>query len=68
MIDIGLRACNSKHLKVNFDTSKPNGQYRKDVSIDKLKSLLIDYNPISLEGGIKKVYKNYLSSSQKSLN
>jgi GDP-L-fucose synthase len=59
MINIGLNACNSTHLKVVFDKNKPNGQYRKDVSIDKLKSLLIGYNPISLNEGIKKVYNNY---------
>jgi nucleoside-diphosphate-sugar epimerase len=63
MVNIGLNACDSTHLKVVFDVNKPNGQYRKDVSINKLKSLLIGYNPIPLNEGIKKVYNNYDKTS-----
>lgn len=57
---IGLEACDSQHLKIIYDTTKPNGQYRKDVSNDKLKTLLPTFKPTSLSCGIKKVYKNYL--------
>lgn len=63
MVKIGLNACDSNHLKVVFDSDKPNGQYRKDVSIKKLKSLLMEYNPIPLNEGIKKVYNNYDKTS-----
>lgn len=58
--NIALESCNSKHLKIFYDKSKPNGQFRKDISIDKMKSLLPDFEPTSLNVGIKKVYKNYL--------
>lgn len=53
---IALKSCNLENTKLVFDTTKPDGQYRKDVSIDKLKSLLPEFNPLSLEKGIKKVY------------
>jgi GDP-L-fucose synthase len=58
--DIALESCDSKNLKIFYDKTKPNGQFRKDISIDKLKSLLPDFEPTSLNVGIKKVYKNYL--------
>jgi len=56
MAKIALKSCNLENSKLIFDTTKPDGQYRKDVSIDKLKSLLPEFNPLSLEKGIKKVY------------
>ena len=59
MSEIALSSCESEHLKIIWDNTKPNGQYRKDVSIEKLKSLLPKFNPISLSEGIKLVYKNY---------
>jgi len=58
--NIALEACDSKHLKIIYDKTKPNGQFRKDISNEKLKSLLPDFKPTSLSSGIKKVYKNYL--------
>lgn len=58
--NIALESCDSKHLKIIYDKTKPNGQYRKDISNEKLKSLLPDFEPTSLSCGIKKVYKNYL--------
>ena len=57
--EIALKSCNSTNLTINFDTTKPNGQYRKDVSIEKLKSLFPEYLPISLSDGIKYIYNTY---------
>jgi GDP-L-fucose synthase len=57
--EIALKSCNSTNLTINFDTTKPNGQYRKDVSIEKLKSLFPEYLPISLSNGIKYIYNTY---------
>lgn len=37
----------------SYDASKPDGQYRKDVSIDKMKTLIPDFKTISLREGIK---------------
>jgi len=59
MAQIALKACDAEHIKIEYDTTKPNGQYRKDVSIDLLKEKLSSFNPINLQDGIKKTY-NYL--------
>lgn len=58
---IALKACESEHLKIVYDTTKPNGQFRKDVSNDRINSILPDFNPLTLAEGIKRVYKNYFA-------
>lgn len=62
---IALKACDSENLKINFDESKPNGQFRKDVSIEKLKSVFPGYEPLPLAVGIKRVYEHYDKISQR---
>lgn len=57
--EIALNSCDSTNLNIKFDTTKPNGQHRKDVSIEKLKSLFPEYLPISLSEGIKDIYNTY---------
>jgi GDP-L-fucose synthase len=59
MSSIALKSCDAEHLKINWDETKPNGQHRKDVSTNKLKTLLPNFNPLSLSEGIKLVYKSY---------
>jgi GDP-L-fucose synthase len=56
MAQIALKACGAEHIKIEYDTTKPNGQYRKDVSSEILKSKLPLFNPINLHDGIKKTY------------
>lgn len=56
MAEIALESCGLSKTKIVFDSTKPDGQYRKDVSINKLKSLLPEFKTISLSEGIKKVY------------
>lgn len=56
MAEIALEACDAKHLRIEFDESYPNGQHRKDVSIERLKKHMPDFNPIALYDGIKKTY------------
>ncbi len=56
MAHIALDSCGLKGITVEFDVIKPDGQYRKDVSIDKLKNLLPNFNTISLGNVIKTVY------------
>lgn len=56
MADITLKALGLEHIKVSFDISKPDGQYRKDVSTEKLYSILPNFDPLILEKGIKLVY------------
>ena len=59
MVEIALDSCDAKNLKLEWDVTKPNGQYRKDVSINKLKYLLPDFSPLKLSEGIKLVYNSY---------
>ena len=60
--DITLEACDANHLQINFDTSKPNGQLRKDIDISTMKSLFPDFKPIKLYEGIKQIYKNIMDA------
>jgi GDP-L-fucose synthase len=53
---IALRACNAEDIIISYDVSKPNGQHRKDVSIDLLKQKIPSFNPINLYDGIKQTY------------
>lgn len=59
MTQIALKACDAEHIEIEYDTTKPNGQYRKDVSVDLLKEKIPSFDPIDLYSGIKKTY-NYL--------
>lgn len=56
MADIALNTLGHGNVNLEFDITKPDGQYRKDVSIDKLKNLLPNFKTIPLSLGIKKVY------------
>ena len=53
---IALKACNCEHMSIEYDTSKPDGQYRKDVCTKKMNSLFSNLQFIELEKGIKEVY------------
>ena len=55
---IGLKACSKEDLKINYNNTKPDGQYRKDVDSSKLMSVLKDFEFTSLEEGIRRVYDN----------
>lgn len=52
---IAIKATNSK-LKIKYNKEMPNGQYRKDVSNDKLLSIIKNFKFTDLEEGIKKTY------------
>lgn len=56
MAEIALKACDAEHLKIIYDSTKPDGQYRKDISIEKLKKSIPSFKPISLLNGIKQTY------------
>lgn len=57
MAEIALKACDAEHLKIEFDSTFPNGQFRKDVSMSILKSVIPDFKPMGLYEGIKKTYE-----------
>lgn len=56
MAKLTLKTLNMEHIKIDFDATKPDGQYRKDVCTKKLNNLLPSFNPLNFEKGIKKVY------------
>ena len=59
MTKIGLKACGKEDLKIIYDNTKPDGQYRKDIDSSKLLSVLEGFEFTSLEDGIRRVYDNF---------
>jgi hypothetical protein len=57
MAEIALDACEAKGLTIQFDPSYPDGQLRKDVSIERLENAIPDFKAIGLHAGIKQTYK-----------
>lgn len=56
--EIALKTINPINVKkFNFDIEKPDGQYRKDVSSNKLITLFPNFKFTTLEKGIKETYK-----------
>lgn len=56
MARMALEATNSQHLKIQYDTTKPNGQYRKDIDATKFKNIFANYKFTSYIKGIKQTY------------
>jgi GDP-L-fucose synthase len=53
---IALRACDANNLKIEYDSTKPDGQFRKDVSTEKMKQVFPDFKPTKLYHGIRSTY------------
>ena len=53
---LSLVATNSSHLKIEYDSTKPNGQYRKDISIKKFNDLFPEFKFTSYLDGMRKTY------------
>jgi GDP-L-fucose synthase len=58
---VALSACGAEGFSIKYDSSKPNGQFRKDVDICILKSYFPDFEFLGLADGIKKIYEIELS-------
>lgn len=56
MAEIALDACDANGLTIEFDVNYPDGQFRKDVSIQKLKEAIPNFSTIDLHQGIKQIY------------
>lgn len=54
---IALKACYADDLEIIYDSSKPDGQFRKDVSIEKLEKTIPDFVQTSLFDGIRNTYE-----------
>lgn len=55
--EVALKACNAEHLRLVFDPTKPDGQRRKDVSIEKFKTIFPDFEFTPLEDGLRTTYE-----------
>ena len=53
---LALEVTNNRHMKIEYDHTKPVGQYRKDVCIDKMYSLFPKIELKSLNQGLKETY------------
>jgi len=63
MAQIARTSLGADHIKIKYDTTKPNGQYRKDVSIQKLRKHFPDFKFTSLGDGIKQIYQTYAKTN-----
>lgn len=54
---LALKACDAEHLKLVYDDSMPDGQFRKDVSIEKLKKSIPTFKAKDLKIGLKETYE-----------
>lgn len=57
---IVLKALGFEDWTIEYDSTKPDGQYRKDVSLGEFKKLFPEFKFTSLEEGIVEVYKNII--------
>ena len=57
--EIALKACNATDLTITWDDSKPDGQYRKDVSNAESRKYFPAFEYTSLESGIRSTYNKY---------
>ena len=53
---VAIRACKAEGVKIEYDSTKPDGQFRKDVSIEKLKNIFPDFKATRLYHGIGSTY------------
>jgi len=61
--EIALKVCDAEHLEIEWDTSKPNGQFRKDVTARNLENVFPSMMYVMLELGFKNVY-DYLTETE----
>lgn len=49
----------NKKIDISYDSSKPDGQFRKDVSNEKMKKFIPSFNFTKFEDVIERIYANY---------
>lgn len=64
LVDLLVKEFNFKG-KVKFDSTKPDGQFRKPSDNSKLKSYLPDFNFTSIEDGLKETVSWFLKNYEK---
>lgn len=60
-VRIALESLNLTNLEVVFDTSLPNGQFRKDVCNETFINYFPDFQFTPLNAGVRELYNNYRS-------
>lgn len=53
---IALKACDADYMDIKYDSTKPNGQQRKDVDSNALTEAMPGVGFVSLANGIKNIY------------
>ena len=56
---IVLDACDASDMEIVWDKNRPDGQFRKDASDKKFKSMFPNFQYTSLYDGVKKTYNTY---------
>ncbi len=56
MARLALEATDSQHLRIEYDTTKPNGQFRKDIDTTKFQNIFPNFKFTPYIQGIEKVY------------
>jgi len=57
---VALKTCGSDGMGIVYNSSKPNGQHRKDVNTSIMNTLMDTPSFTDLEIGIKRIYDHYL--------
>jgi len=57
--ETALTVCDATDLEIKWDSTKPDGGYRKDVSSEALLNVFPDFKYTLLTDGIKKTFDNY---------
>jgi len=58
---LALKITNSKHLNIKYNPFLPNGQLRKDISMNKFKQIFPKFKFTSYDEGIQKTYKSLVN-------
>tara|TARA_Y100000593_G_scaffold27877_1_gene55667 strand:+ start:6360 stop:7277 length:918 start_codon:yes stop_codon:yes gene_type:complete len=58
MARIALRLSGNEDWTIEYDSTKPDGQFRKDVSCDKMIKCLGDFQFTNFEEGLRRLYEN----------
>lgn len=57
--ETALQACDLSHFELVFDSSKPDGQFRKDVSNARMRTVMPEFEFTPWKKGIRKVFHYY---------
>jgi GDP-L-fucose synthase len=60
---IALKACDAEHMSIKYDSSKPNGQHRKDVDTKALTEAMPGIGFLDLASGIRYIYDIAISET-----